>query len=108
MFEFTLDMYFRDDLSRDYQQKKWLDFDKSKLNTLLKDAFFDDYCTGVIRGTTNRDDLIKVIEEYDYHYIEFYTFYKVLSEAAVLLEYNRTHMLWWYLCCKCQYKNVQF
>lgn len=98
MFEFTLDMYFRDDLSRDYQQNKWLDFDKSKLNTLLKDAFFDDYCTGVIRGTTNRDDLIKVIEEYDYHYIEFYTFYKVLSEAAVLLEYNRTHMLWWYLC----------
>ena len=34
MFEFTLDMYFRDDLSRDYQQNKWLDFDKSKLNTL--------------------------------------------------------------------------
>lgn len=98
MFEFTLDMYFRDDLSRDYQQKKWLDFDKSKLNTLLKDAFFDDYCTGVIQRTTNRDDLIKVIEEYDYHYIEFYTFYKVLSEAAVLLEYNRTHILWYYLC----------
>lgn len=103
MFRFTIKMFYRDDLKRPYQQKEWLDFDKSNLNILLEDSFFDDYCRGVIRETPNRsfsdrDFIISALDRLNYPYIEFYTYYKVLSKAASLLDYNRTHILWYYLC----------
>ena len=81
--------------------KQWMTFDKDALNILLEDAFFDEYRSyilSLIIEPVDNKQLISIISKSGYIDIEFYTYYKVLGLAASLLEFNRTYLLWHFLC----------
>ena len=98
MFYFVIYMIFRNDYNRQYHQEQWLNFDNKKLLELLEDPFFDEYIDTVVKGDIDRNKKIEYVVEFRYIWIEFYTFFKVLSFAASILSYKRTHLLWYYLC----------
>ena len=98
MFHFVIFMLFRCDYNRPYEQEKWLDFNHDDLNELLKSPFYDEYCDTFSYDDSDKEVTIHTIEEMEYIWIEFYTYFKVLSMAASVLPHDRTHMLWYYLC----------
>lgn len=107
MCKFIVKMLYRDRYTenKDYKESEheqkmiaqWMNYDKSTLDALVEDPFFDEYLDKFLRllpEPIEKERLIASISYSGYHGLEFYVYFKVLGFAASLVELNRTHMLW--------------
>lgn len=121
MCKFIIKMLFRkrstenkDYKNYEHEQKmiaQWMNYDERTLDILVEDSFFDEYLYHFIRvdpSLVKKRDLIDGISKLEYPGLEFYVYFKVLGFAASLLELNRTHMLWYYLCYEDLIEVVKF
>lgn len=121
MCGFIIKMLFRDRYTEDKNYKgseheqqmitQWLNYDKSTLDVLVEDSFFDEYLYRFIRvdpTLVKKRGLIACISKLGYPGLEFYVYFKVLAFAASLLELSRTHMLWYYLCYEDLIEIIEF
>ena len=111
MCKFIIKMLYRDRYTEDKSYKgseyergmiaQWMNYDKNTIDALVEDSFFDEYLYNFIivdPTSVKKRDLIDGVSQLGYSGLEFYVYFKVLSLAASLLGFNRTHMLWYYLC----------
>lgn len=121
MCKFIIKMLYRDRYTEDKNYKgseherrmiaQWMNYDKSTLDALVEDPFFDEYLDKFLRllpEPMEKERLIASISYSGYHGLEFYVYFKVLGFAASLVELNRTHMLWYYLCYEDLIEVVRF
>lgn len=115
MCKFIIKMLFRkkstenkDYKNYEHEQKmiaQWMNYDERTLDILVEDSFFDEYLYHFIKvdpTLVEKRGLIACVSKLGYPGLEFYVYFKVLSLATSLLDFNRTHMLWYYLC----YENL--